>query len=301
MLARLQQFLTLGVLATALVWTLVTWQLGNPGWAVAGALLLLGGYAGVLALEFVLLNLTHGNDPTARARPAQLLRAWWGEVLSAPVVFCWRQPFRSRHWPDHLPTDAAGRCGVLLVHGYFCNRGIWNPWLERLTAQGTPFVAVNLEPVFGGIDDTLPVLDAAMRRLEQATGRPPLVVAHSMGGLVLRRWLGKHGSLRRVQHVITLGTPHHGTWLARFATTNNSREMRQVSPWLAALAEGETTRGAADFSRFSCYYSHCDNIVFPPACATLPGANNQHLPAVAHVHMVERPEPWAELQRRLAN
>jgi triacylglycerol lipase len=224
-------------------------------------------------------------------------------VLSAPLVFCWRQPFRSRRWPDLLPPDAAGRRGVLLVHGFVCNRGVWNGWLERLTAQGTPFVAVNLEPVFGSIDDNLDVVDAAMQRLEQATGKAPLVVAHSMGGLVVRRWLAEHGGSARVQHVITLGTPHRGTWLARFATTRNARQMQQQSPWLLALWQREVTAntaGQTGFAHYSCYYSHCDNIVFPPASATLPGARNQHLQAVAHVHMVDRPEPWAELQARLA-
>ena len=300
MLARLQQCLTFAAVALALGWAWLAWQRGQPGWALAGALLVVFGYALVLALEFLLLGLAHGNDPTPRAHVRQLLRAWWGEVLSAPVVFCWRQPFRSRRWPDQLPADATGRQGVLLVHGFVCNRGLWNPWLQRLTAQGTPFVAVNLEPVFGSIDDTLQVVDVAMQRLEQVTGRAPLVVAHSMGGLVMRRWLAERGGAARVAHLITLGTPHYGTWLARWGTTRNARQMQQRSPWLQALAQRESAAGAAHFAHVSCYYSHCDNIVFPPATATLPGARNLHLSAVAHVHMVERPEPWAELQARLA-
>ncbi len=300
MVARLQQCLTLGALALALVWGGFAWQAGHPGWALGGALAMLGSYALVLGLELMLLRLAHGGDPTPRASAGQLLRAWWDELRSAPVVFCWRQPFRSRRWPDQLPPQARGQTGVLLVHGFICNRGLWNPWLQRLAAQGTPFVAVNLEPVFGSIDDTLQVVDGAMQRLEQATGRPPVVVAHSMGGLVMRRWLAEHGGCARVRRLITLGTPHQGTWLARFATTRNARQMQQGSRWLQSLAQREAAAGG-DFAHLSCYYSHCDNIVFPPATATLPGAANHHLPAVAHVHMVEQPEPWAELQALLAD
>jgi triacylglycerol lipase len=73
--------------------------------------------------------------------------------------------------------------------------------------------------------------------------------------------------------------------------------MQQISP-LAADAGGARTGGRA--SRFTCFYSHCDNIVFPPATATLPGADNRHIAGVPHVHMADRPEPWAELQRWLA-
>jgi hypothetical protein len=296
-LARLQQFTTLGGLFAALLWSWMAWTAGRPGWAVAGAALIVGGYALVLALEFALLRLAHGSDPTPRATPSQLLRAWWGEVRSAPVVFCWRQPFRSRRWPDHLPAAAEGRRGLLLVHGFVCNRGLWNRWLQRLHEQGTPFVAVNLEPVFGSIDDYIALLEQAMQQLERCTGVAPVIVAHSMGGLALRRWWVEQGDDARVHHAVTIGTPHRGTWLARFAMTRNARQMRLLSGWLQTLAAREPAGRAA---RLTCFYGHCDNIVFPPATATLTGADNRHLVAVAHVHMADHPAPWDEVQARLA-
>jgi len=295
-LARLQQALTLGALLLAAAWALLCARAGHPGWGLAGAALIIGGYAVVLALEFMLLGLVHGDDPAPRASVAQLAQAWWSEVRAAPTVFCWRQPFQSQRWPDNLPADAAGRRGVLLVHGFVCNRGLWNPWLQRLTAAGVPVMAVNVEPVFGSIDDGGYAIEEAMCRLEACTGLAPVVACHSMGGLTLRRWWAEQGDDARVHHVITLGTPHQGTWLARFATSRNARQMQQGSAWLATLAAREP---AGRSQRFTCFYSHCDNIVFPPSTATLPGADNQHLPAVAHVHMADHPLPWAELQRRL--
>ena len=78
---------------------------------------------------------------------------------------------------------------MLFVHGFFCNRGLWNPWMRRLRAAGIPFVAVNLEPVFGSIDSYASIVEAAVRSLEQATGGAPVIVAHSMGGLAVRSWL----------------------------------------------------------------------------------------------------------------
>lgn len=291
--------MTVGALLAALSWAWLCWRGGHPGWAVAGAVSIVGGYALVLALEFALLRLAHGDDPTPRATPTQLLRAWWGEVRAAPRVFCWRQPFRSRRWPDHLPAAAQGRRGLLLVHGFFCNRGVWNPWLQRLRAQGVPYVAVNLEPVSGSIDDYAQILERAVQQLERCTGVPPVIVAHSMGGLAVRRWLAGAGQAgdARVHHIVTIGTPHRGTWLARWALSTNMREMRIDSPWQRLLGTSELAWRPA---KFTCFYSHCDNIVFPPATATLPGADNRHLPGVAHVEMVDEPAPWTEVQRRLA-
>lgn len=297
MLARLQQAITLAALSAAAAWAWLCWRHGQPLWAATGALLIVGAYALVLGLEFSLLRLAHGaDDPTPRASAAQLLAAWWAEVRAAPTVFCWRQPFCSRRWPDHLPAEARGRRGVLLVHGFVCNRGLWNPWLQRLQSQGVPFVAVNLEPVFGSIDDYIGILEQAVRRLEQATGQAPVIVAHSMGGLAVRRWWAEQGDEARVHHVLTIATPHRGTWLARFAVTRNAQQMQRVSRWLQTLAAREPADRAG---RFTCFYSHCDNIVFPPATATLPGADNRHIAGVPHVQMADRPEPWDELQRRL--
>lgn len=300
MLARLQQAITLTLLAVALGWA---WWFGRDGqwlWALAGALVVLFGYALFLALEFVLLARVHGDDPAPRATAAQLVRAWWGEVISAPRVFCWRQPFRSRAEPDHLPPAASGRLGVVFVHGFVCNRGFWNPWMRRLRQAGVPFVAVDLEPVFGRIDDYVPLIDAAVARVRQATGRPPLVVAHSMGGLAVRTWLSRCADARPVDHVVTIGTPHAGTWLARFGVTPNGLQMRRPNAWLDALRAAEAQRSAgAGYPQFTCFYSHCDNIVFPPSTATLPGADNRHVAGSAHVHLADQPDVFREVWRRL--
>lgn len=300
MLARLQQAITLGLLALALAWAGWFGGRGEWAWAAGGAAMVLFGYAFFLAIEFALLAFVHGDDPAPRASAAQLVRAWWGEVLCAPRVFCWRQPFRSQAEPDHLPQGANGRLGVVLVHGFVCNRGFWNPWMAPLREAGVPFVAVNLEPVFGRIDDYVPLIAAAAARLQQATGRPPLVVAHSMGGLAVRAWLSRCQDREPVEHVVTIGSPHGGTWLARFGVSPNGLQMRRPNRWLDELQAAEQQRrGAQPYACFTCFYSHCDNIVFPPSTATLPGADNRHVPGSAHVHLAAQPEVFAEVWRRL--
>ena len=296
MLARLQQAITLGAIAFAALWALLSWRACHPGRALAGALLILFGYALFLAVEFALLHRINRDDPAPRASAAQLLTAWWGEVRSAPLVFCWRQPFRSQAFPDRTGPGMAGRRGVVLVHGFVCNRGLWNRWLVRLHALNVPVVAVNLEPVFGSIEDYAVHIEQAVRTVEQATGLPPVLVGHSMGGLALRHWWADAKNDGRVHHAITIGSPHRGTWLARFAFSHNGRQMHLASEWHRALCERESPQRSA---RFTCFYSHCDNIVFPASTATQPGADNRHLTAVAHVDMVDRAEPFHELLRWL--
>ncbi|MEO5658200.1 MAG: hypothetical protein ABIQ90_00180 [Polaromonas sp.] len=47
---------------------------------------------------------------------------------------------------------------------------------------------------------------------------------------------------------------------------------------------------AARLALFTCWYSNCDNIVFPASAATLPGANNLLVRSVAHVLLVFEPQ-----------
>lgn len=293
MLARLQQVTTLSLLLAAIAWAAWFIRADRPGLAVGGALLIVFGYALFLAAEFVILWFVNRHDDTPRASVGQLLRAWWGEVLSAPQVFCWRQPFRANAVPDHLPTGTRRR-GVVLVHGFVCNRGLWNPLMARLRAQGVPFVAVNLEPVFGSIDHYADIVEAGVRRIEAATGLAPVLVAHSMGGLAVRAWMDKHQGDARVHRALTIGTPHRGTYLGRFGFAPNTRQMRLSSDWQRGLASREPPER---FHRFTCFYGHCDNIVFPASTATLPGADNRHIAGIAHVHMAHHDEVFNEVLR----
>lgn len=283
MLARLQQLTTISLIALTLAWAIFIAGQGLPFVAIGGALFIIFAYAFVLAAEMLLSVRINRDDAVPPADAAALLSAWWGEVQCAARVFFWSQPFRSQAVSDRMTYSGPSCVGIVFVHGFVCNRGIWNPWLRRLETLEIPFVAVNLEPVFGGIDRYTAAIDEAVRRLEAATGRPPIVVAHSMGGLAVRAWLAAHNAASHVQHIITLGTPHRGTVLARIAVATNAKQMRPHSPWLQALARSEP--GGGRYTAFTCYFSHCDNIVMPASSATLPGADNRQMHGVGHVQM----------------
>jgi hypothetical protein len=278
MVARAQRWLVFGWLVLAVCWT-AGWWARSPAIAVAGLLVLAGGHAAFLALEFALAWGVDAKDPLPRAGAGQFLCAWLAESLAAPRVFCWYQPFRWRAVPDQLPS--APRRGVVLVHGFVCNRAFWTPWLHELRAADRAFVAVDLEPAFGSIDRYVQIIDAAIARVAAATGRPPLLVCHSMGGLAARAWL-RAADGARVQRIVTIGTPHRGTWLARFGRTANGRQMRMGGEWLQRI-DGE--HDVVQRVPFTCWYSNCDNIVFPTSVATLPGADNRLAAGRGHVQM----------------
>jgi pimeloyl-ACP methyl ester carboxylesterase len=296
-LARFQQLITLSLLACALGWLAWFWK-SSHATALAGFAAIALGYAVFLAIEFSALYFVSRYDSTPAPSWRELARAWIAETVMAPRVFCWRQPFRWNEVPDQLlGPHLQGRRGVVFIHGFICNRGFWTPWLKALKARGHAFMAINLEPVFGAIDGYGPIIENAVQQVTQATGLPPILVCHSMGGLAARGWLRTNKADDRVAHVITIGTPHGGTWLGRFSRFDNGRQMRLQSEWL-----GELSRYAAGqrHAGFTCWYSNCDNIVFPTSTATLPGADNRLVRGAAHVSLAFEPEVMNESLARIA-
>ncbi|HVZ44099.1 MAG TPA: alpha/beta fold hydrolase [Ramlibacter sp.] len=289
-LARLQQALVAALAAAALAWFVTHWR-ASPVNAVAGVLVIAFAHAWVLAWEGILVWFVSRGDTAPRPSPAELAAAWWAEVWCAPRVFYWRQPFRWRAVPDDLGSHTRGKRGIVFIHGFVCNRGLWTPWLERVRKRGHAYVAVNLEPVFGSIDDYAEIIESAVRDVASATGMPPVLVCHSMGGLAARAWLRKAADASRAHRVITIASPHAGTWLARFSHVINGSQMRRGGSWLLQLAADEAGRPRPPFT---CWYTHCDNIVLPASTATLAGADNRLVLGAAHVDLAFHPRVMDE-------
>ncbi len=289
MIACIQRFATFGLVVCATFILFLVWETSLiAAWGLFIAILLSHGI--VLALQFVVLPWVNAADASPRATYRQLLFAWFRESVAAAQVFFWWQPFRAQRFPDQLifQDSVHGKRGVVLVHGFLCNRGVWMYWLSDLTRHHVPFVSVNMEPVFGSIDGYVGVLEKAIVDMHAATGKAPLLVCHSMGGLVARAWyqarVGQDSSIHRI---VTIGSPHHGTrrgsGIPKLPWMTNADQMRHGSPWLAELALKETK---AQRKRFTCYYSNCDNIVMPAAAAKLEGADNRFVAGVPHVAML---------------
>src|SRR3954466_2871074 len=100
-------------------------RVATQGWTVGVAVvlyLLLFLHPTVLAVEFGLLRRVQRLQDGTRLPLDVLVRAWLGEWVVSTRTFGWRLPWRAAAIPDHLPVSARGRRGVVLVHGFLCNR-----------------------------------------------------------------------------------------------------------------------------------------------------------------------------------
>lgn len=240
----------------------------------------------LLALE---LAIGAAVDPRRPRRSiGHVLQVWLGETLASSRMFLWRQPFAA-DFPELPIVRDPRRPAVLLIHGYLCNRAVWRPLLDSRLLRDCNVATVNLEPVFGPIERYSDVIAAAVQSLLAASGAEKAVlVCHSMGGIAARVYLQQHGAAR-VERVITLASPHHGTVFAHAGLGANARQMRTGWPFLARLAAGEdeTLR-----SRFTCVGTRDDNLVVPRSSPLLPGARPHQLDRVGHLALLEDERAW---------
>lgn len=219
-----------------------------------------------------------------RLRHLAVARLFLQEYRASMISSSWTMGFCT--FRDRPGT--AGTLPVLLVHGYGCNSGYWHSMSRALSCAGIGHYGIDLEPMLASIDQFVPALHQRIKEICRETGHERLViVAHSMGGLVARAYLRDHGA-GRIAKVITLGTPHRGTGLARFGAGQNVREMLwtgsaengRCSDWLDSLARREDL-GLRPL--FVSIFSHQDNIVSPQLSSHLPGARNIELNGIGHV------------------
>ena len=225
----------------------------------------------------------------------RLWRGMAGEWLAFLAVFALIQPFE-RWW---MGGDAVGcvrdrRSLVLLVHGYASNRGQWWWLRRRLRANGFAMATINLEPVRGDIDNFAERLHARIEALCAETGTDRVaLIAHSMGGLVARAYLRRHGC-KRVSRLITLGSPHHGTVLAYLAPGRDGCQMRPKSRWIRQLGDQETF--AIPVTSF---WGGIDEIVAPQDSSRLVGAREIVFATLGHFTMLFSPAVLQHLQAEL--
>ena len=293
MMAWAMRGFTLGVaiLVALTSWALSAW-LPWPAALLTALLLAVVIHAAIVALGFALARLL--TDRTGPAGPPGWLAAMPEEIYLSLRNMYLDIPWRHR-WPIRVPARPRG--AVLLVHGYGCNRGIWRDFDTWLAARGWIVAALDLEPPRAGIDGFGAQVAAEAAALALRAGHERVtVIAHSMGGLAARAAL-RIAPDAPIGHVVTIGTPHRGTWHARFGRGVCATQMVPDNPWLAALCAAERPDVA---DRCTCIASHHDNIVCPVGRALLPGAAATLVVSrVAHMALVHDPAVRAFLEERL--
>lgn len=203
-------------------------------------------------------------------------RAAAADAPSAPA------PGQSAALPPVLPP-------VLLVHGLYHNVTAWTLYRRWLHAAGFTRVYCHgyssWRTDFGLLVDEL---DEAVRDLVAAhPGEKPLLMGHSLGGLLIRGWLADAANQQLVAGAVTLGTPHQGSSLARLGAGSLARSLTFRGALIRNL---EACEAPAEVGCVA-LYSPIDNMVVPQEGLHVitPGWMLRTSPAVSHIWMLWDP------------
>jgi pimeloyl-ACP methyl ester carboxylesterase len=220
-----------------------------------------------------------------RIGPAGTLRLVLGEWRAMLADNFLYLPFEAIALRADAKATPSANLPVILVHGYFSNRGMLRAVVRALDAAGIqPVFTLNFRGIFTPIDALALQLEEVVERVLAGTGQArAILVCHSMGGLIARAWMARGGAAR-VAKLITVASPHHGTALAKLGLGANVAQMQRGSAFLEDLRRREGDQGPG-IAATSIYSPH-DNLVAPHDTSRLPWAKNVALPGLGHIDIL---------------
>lgn len=165
-----------------------------------------------------------------------------------------------------LGDVAAAGTPVVLVHGIVDNRAAFTVIRRALQRRGFGRVStLNYSPLTADVAAAAERLGRHVERICDQTGYDRVnVIGHSLGGVIARYYVQRRGGDRRVGTLVTLGSPHQGTSLARLLPLPVARQLRPGAQVIRELAA--PTRGRC---RVVSVYSDRDEIVVPHSSGRL--------------------------------
>lgn len=223
-------------------------------------------------------------DPVASRRAIAVeALAMTGQALMMPFG-----RVRSRH----RPLRRRDLRTLVFVHGLGANRATFYPLQAWLGARGhRRQFAVN-----HGSGPSIEALAIHLKRQIDANikGGRVDIIAHSLGGLIARVYVQQLGGARRVDRLITLGTPHRGTYAAMFVPSAFVRQLAPDGPFIRHL----DALPAPDVQTLS-VVGGADTLILPRASAGAPFGEVRRFEGLGHTAMLWSPAVYRSIERAL--
>ncbi len=203
---------------------------------------------------------------------------------------------------------------VLLLHGFFQTRNVWEIMEDRLRDHGYGVFSFDLGGLLWRFNTrSIPDLSASIaNKIEGICARTGLerfhIIGHSKGGIIARHYVQYLGGDKRTKSLITLGSPHHGTptamvgvgLMAGGLVSKSPLQMLPGSPLVRMLRKDSFPPGIP----LTSIYSKTD-LICPWWCARLhprageTSVENVEVPGIGHTALTTSQEVYHVIHSRL--
>jgi triacylglycerol lipase len=174
---------------------------------------------------------------------------------------------------------------VILVHGFVDTSIKLRPMANYLRKRGWTVYTPTLKP--GNAAAGLEPLAAQLKAYTNehcGPAQPVDLVGFSMGGLICRYYVQRLGGAPRVRHLVTISSPHHGTWMAYASGSLGARQMRPNSAFLNDL-----NSDTAPLKQLRFTWTPLDLMILPPRSSRMDFGKEELIWMPAHPLMVWSP------------
>ncbi len=173
---------------------------------------------------------------------------------------------------------------VLLVHGINDTGAVFHRMAPYLTQRGWSVYDLDLMPSNGDLSlDQLGQQVASSIATTFAPEQPFDLVGFSMGGIVSRYYVQCLGGINRVQRLITIASPHHGTWIAYLSERLGCVQMRPDSAFLQQLNQEAVMLERLNFTSI---WTPFDLMIVPANSSQMQVGQNVQVPVLTHAGMI---------------
>ena len=184
---------------------------------------------------------------------------------------------------------------ILLIHGYFHNNSVFYVLKRRLAREGWKHVySINLPTYSRGIEECAREISQKVRTIINETKIDRVdLIGHSFGGLCARYYIQALDGANKVNHCITIATPHKGTTLSFFGLGAANLDMQPGSDLLQELNKDLTLPDGVDFTNI---WSPFDYMIIPIENAIMEGrVRNIKIDHVGHLGLLFSQKVFNEL------
>ena len=188
------------------------------------------------------------------------------------------------------PTVQRGETPILLLHGLFVNQSCWFWFKRQLRQQGFKNIVTISLSGWHNEETLTELLSKRIDELRLQLGVNKVhLIGHSMGGMIARNYVQLRGGESKVDQLICLGSPHHGSKLATFALSPLGKLLIPGSDFLQKLNSAPIPEKV----QLTNIYTNKDNMVLPNSSNHLPWGTAVELDRMGHTSLIYRKKPIA--------